>query len=128
MPVQLPYMSICTGRQTYQINWQLIGSDVNCQTKNVVYCITCSKCKEQYIGETEKTLALRTNQHRGYIRNNKVDKATGEHFNKPGHQLADMKISIVEKVKSNDPMMLEVRESHFIKKFQTKYKGMNRKI
>ena len=59
---------------------QEIESAINCQTKNVIYCISCDKCLKQYIGETERTLALRSNEHRGYVRNEKLDKATGEHF------------------------------------------------
>ena len=55
------------------------------------------KCKEQYIGETEKPLAVRFRQHRGYIRNREIEKSTGQHFNKPGHTMADMKITIFEK-------------------------------
>ena len=79
------------------------------------------------MGETERTLALRFAEHRGYVRTNKVDKATGEHFNLPGHKLADMKITILEKVLSNDPMMRETRESHYIEKLNTFYKGLNKK-
>ena len=67
-----------------------IETQVDCQTSNVVYCLTCSKCKEQYIGETEKTLAIRFGQHRGYVRNKDLQKATGAHFNKTGHQMVDM--------------------------------------
>ena len=36
-----------------------INKEVNCQTKNVIYCITCKKCNVQYIGETERTLMER---------------------------------------------------------------------
>ena len=30
-----------------------IENQVDCQTANVIYCLSCNKCKEQYIGETE---------------------------------------------------------------------------
>ena len=73
-------------------------------------------------------MSIRFSQHRGYVNNQKMDKATGAHFNLPGHKLSDMRVSIIEKVYSNDPKMLEARESHFIKKFNTKYKGINRKL
>ena len=92
-----------------------------------MYCLTCSKCKEQYIGETEKTLAIRFGQHRGYVRNKELQKATGAHFNQAGHQMADMKITILEKVKSADPQLRKIRESHYIQKFYTRYKGINKK-
>ena len=50
----------------------------------------------------ERTLALRNNEHRGYVRNEKLDKATGEHFNLPGHNMSDIKITVLEKVKSDE--------------------------
>ena len=104
-----------------------IESQVDCQTANVIYCLSCEKCKEQYIGETEKTLAVRFRQHRGYVRNKEVEKATGEHFNKPGHTMANMKITILEKMNSQDPQLRKIRESLFIQKFNAKYRCLNKK-
>ena len=124
-PYVKPEKIIKSSATTYRHD---LEDDVNCQTANVIYCISCDKCKQQYIGETEKTLSQRFNQHRGYVRNQDQEKATGTHFNLPGHKMADMKISIVEKVKSRDPNMLKVRESHYIRRFNTKYKGMNKKL
>ena len=46
-----------------------INKEVNCQTKNVIYCITCKKCNVQYIGETERTLMERFCEHLGYVHN-----------------------------------------------------------
>ena len=46
-----------------------------------------------YIGETNRMLKFRLDDHRGYV-NNCVDRATGSHFNQPGHSLADMSITI----------------------------------
>ena len=55
-----------------------------------------------------------------------LHKATGEHFNKPGHKISDMLMTIIEKVHSDDPMVLSVREEHWIKRGNTKYRGINR--
>ena len=55
-----------------------------------------------------------------------LHKATGEHFNRPGHKISDMIMTIIEKVHSNDPMVLSVREEHWIKRGNTKYRGINR--
>ena len=54
-------------------------------------------------------------------------KATGYHFNLPGHSESDMRITVVEKVLSKDPFMREEREKFYINKFEAKFKGMNRK-
>ena len=50
----------------------------------------------------------------------------GWHFNKKGHSVSDMIVSIVEKVFSTNEALRLERESHFINKFNTKYKGLNR--
>ena len=34
--------------------------------------------------------------------NREIEKSTGEHFNKPGHTMADMKMTILEKIKYQD--------------------------
>ena len=51
-----------TGKQ-----WK-INAPIDCQTKNVIYKITCKKCDWfVYIGETERRLCDRIQQHRGYV-------------------------------------------------------------
>ena len=104
-----------------------IQGSVDCHTQNVVYCLSCDKCQEQYVGETEKSLNQRFSQHRGYVNTKKLDQATGHHFNLPGHSLSDMRISVIEKVYSKDPQMRKTRESFFINKLNTYHKGMNRR-
>ena len=82
---------------------------------------------EQYVSQTEKTLSLRFGQHRGYVRNQTLGKATGHHFNLHGNSHSDMKVQVIEKVHTPDEMMRETRESHFILEMNTKHKSMNRK-
>ena len=103
-----------------------INTQVNCQTKNLIYCITCEKCKIQYIGESERTLQDRFSEHRGYVLNEKLNTATGQHFNQRGHKISDMKVNIVEKIFSQDIAVRKEREKFYIMKFNTKYKGLNR--
>ena len=100
------------------------GNDT-CKTKNEVYCITCVKCKDQYIGMTERSLDERVREHLGYVRNNRTNQATGEHFNLPGHGLHHLQVSILEKVWDRGRQLLEVRESMYIREFQTERRGMN---
>ena len=103
-----------------------INTNVSCRDSNVVYLINCGHCGEQYIGETEKTLHTRFSQHQGYVRNTDLLKATGEHFNQRGHSLSDMRVTILEKIYSSDPNYRKERESMWIRKFNSKYKGMNK--
>ena len=104
-----------------------INRPVNCQTKNMLYCISCDKCTMQYIGESERSLQERFSEHRGYVNNGHVSKATGEHFSQKGHKLSDMRVTVLEKIFSTDPAGRKEREKLFIKERNTKYKGMNRK-
>ena len=54
-------------------------------------------------------------------------KATGDHFNLPGHRLADMEVTIIERIFNEDPQFRKQREQIWIETFNTKYKGLNRK-
>ena len=82
----------------------------------------------QYIGETDRTLQERFADHRGYVNNHHIHKATGKHFNLPGHSIADMEVAIVEKLYNRNSQFRKVRESKIIEDFNTKYKGMNIKL
>ena len=48
-------------------------------------------------------------------------------LNSRGHRLSDMSFVILEKVMSDDVLLREERESHYIRIFNSKYKGMNTK-
>ena len=43
--------------------------------------------------------------------------ATGEHFNKPGHNLSNTKATVLEKVTSHDPLYRKEREKYLIGKY-----------
>ena len=58
---------------------------------------------------------------------NKNTKATGRHFNLPGHDKSDLKITIVEKIHDKDIWVREEVESMHIRKSNTFYKGINLK-
>ena len=68
----------------------------------------------------------RFSEHRDYVKQEKVGKATGWHFNKKGHTVHDMVVSILEKVHTSDKLQREERENMYIREFNTKYKGINR--
>ena len=110
-----------------------ISTPVSCSTKNLVYVITCDKkeCKhKQYIGETGKQLKERFKQHLDCVRsqNENLNKtAVAEHFNLPGHSVANMKVSVIENCKQESTMYRKCRESFFINKFETKHLGLNRR-
>ena len=43
----------------------------SCKSRNIIYLITCTKCKKQYVGLTTQQLNTRINHHRTNIRNKK---------------------------------------------------------
>ena len=107
-----------------------INTNVNCETRNVIYMIECNldKCKKRYIGETDRKLKERITEHKGYINNKILSQPTGQHFNLPGHSISNMKIAIIEKVKKPDTFYRKEREKYHIRKFNTFYEGMNKKM
>ena len=107
-----------------------IEKNLNCNSYNVVYAIICKKegCKETYIGETKRLLKFRLSDHRGYIVNDDISKATGQHFNSRGHSLADLSIAAIEQVKKNNIWYRKQREEFHIRRFNTFHKGLHRKI
>ena len=65
-------------------------------------------------------------QDLGYVRNKVLSKATGEHFNLPGHTKNNMTFTKIEKVRKVDPLYGREREKLQIRKFNTFYEGNNR--
>ena len=104
-----------------------ITTKVTCTTtSNIIYLITCMKCLMQYVGETKRRLKDRLAEHQGYVRNQDLTKATGQHFNTRGHSIYDMHITILEHVRNADEVFRKIREKMYINLFNTKEKGMNK--
>ena len=122
-----PYIKEVKSLKINQAEWK-INQSLNCNISNCVYLIECKKenCNMKYIGETKRILKFRLAEHRGYINNKDETKATGKHFNLPGHRLSDLSVTILEKVKTRDDLYRKEREHYFIRKFNTFYGGLNR--
>ena len=121
-PYSIPGKLVKATATNYSVE---VNRPVSCDTKNVIYLITCKHCREQYVGETFRTAHSRFCNHRGYV-NNKAEKATGQHYNLPGHSISDMSFQIIEKVISKDNFYRKEREKMYIQKFNSKLKGLNK--
>ena len=103
----LKYTSSYTGRS-------YTGVKYTCETRNVVYLLTCRKCKKQYVGQTYRTYKTRINEHFGYIRRKDLNTATGKHFSQPGHSKFDMNHRVIAILKGacfkNNPLLLQLEE------------------
>ena len=95
-----------------------INTEANCESKNIVYLIECSKenCKERYIGESSRSIKERIKEHTSYIKSIFPTQATGLQFNLPGHSLSNMKMTIMEKIAKNDDMYRQEREEHLLRR------------
>ena len=123
-----PYVKEGNSVKATSNNYKIdINTNVNCSSKNIIYLLGCKKCSQQYIGESERTLRERFAEHKGYVSTRNFSKTTGMHFNEKGHSVSDMTITIVEKLFNQNPLFRKEREKMYIQKFNTQYKGLNRK-
>ena len=113
---------------TEKVKWKIIKR-VDCETKNIIYLLECDKnnCQQKYVGETERNFRERVKEHLGYARTKKLNQPSGYHFNLPGHSISNMKFTILEQVRSNDPIYRREIERYLIEKFDTFHFGLNKK-
>lgn len=58
-----PDIKITSTNKTFTVK-----HNMNCETQNLIYIITCNGCKKQYVGETGNELKTRMTLHRQHIR------------------------------------------------------------
>jgi len=117
-------VSSSTGRSYYTRN------RVSCQSNNLIYCLTCTKCNLQYVGQTKNRLADRFSVHFNHIEptrtpkrkklkplyslNPKYDDPIGRHYKSTPHNgLKDVHIHILQFISapSNSIPAKELRDS-----------------
>lgn len=113
---------------------------VDCHDRNVIYCLTCSTCGLQYVGETSQQLNARFNGHRTGIRKltkHGTCKYLSNHFNFGVCKDSSYTVQILEKLKGTgrtargaiDPKITSLRksrENYWIMKLRTVYPyGLN---
>ena len=123
----------CTCRCKRDVHTQStfrVRATATCKTKNTIYMIECRKCHKQYVGETQNPLHIRLNGHRNAIMHRRTEKPVVAHFNSSGHSLNDLRIMVLEVMRSQDEhrYLRKKRESYWIKQKQLKSlhpEGMN---
>ena len=123
-----PYIATGKTFSATSTNFKMdLATPMDCSTRNICYAITCSvaHCRQQYIGQSGRSLKERLSEHLNYI--DKNVEATGRHFNLPGHSKWDLKATVLEKVHDREVWVREERESLFIRNINTFYKGINKK-
>ena len=101
-----------------------ITGEFTCNTKGVIYILTCDKCNKQYVGQTIRRFSDRVKEHMTSVE--KKDKTMGTHYLLPHHSKAYFRAQIIEKVSPCTPLYLTEREDFWIRTLDTKTpKGIN---
>ena len=98
----------------------------DCQSHNIIYAISCTKCPLLYIGETGRSLSVRFKEHHDGIRLGR-SLAVAEHFNSAGHSIFDIRVMGLWQCKGST-LDRKTLESNLIDKLGTQEpNGLNRK-
>ena len=106
-----------------------IKGNMDCDSTNLIYLISCKKCPAQYVGETGNSLRTRFTQHR-YNINKNVDTPVSTHFSET-HNIEDLILTPIEKIPdtsntNKDKSLRKLHETYWIKTLGTyKNHGLN---
>ena len=75
---------------------------LTCQIPHMIYCITCKRCKHQYVGQTSRKLRDRMYEHKRSITNpSGQDTPVRRHFTQQGHNVSHLSFQVLEWIQSN---------------------------
>ena len=105
---KMDYSNVVTSNTN--VSYKIPGK-YNCQSRNVVYVLTCGIHNMQYVGETQQTLNARFRLHESMI-NTKKENPVADHFNEEDHieNRLDFKINVVGQ-ESNKNRRLRLEEA-----------------
>jgi len=115
-----------------QRTFDIISNDtqhLDCSCSNIIYLITCNRCKLQYVGETVQTLRNRMNGHRTAIINQNHSHIS-QHFNSTCN-LSDLIVQPIEIIPGDGhspeiATLRKSRETFWMKQLRTVYPfGLN---
>ena len=105
-----------------------VKHNLTCSSSDVIYLITCKKCKLQYVGQTSQKCSVRMNSHKFDIKHYPNTFTTvAEHFNSKGHSMNDFSFMPIDKINNNWKRLL--METEWMYKLNTVLPdGMNTKL
>ena len=107
-----------------------IRQDANCKTNNVIYLLTCKKCKLQYVGQTSQPVSQRMNSHSFDISNYtdpSLSSLVATHFNSDSHCINDFSFMPIDVIDNTFDRLC--KETYWIHRFGTVHPGgMNSKV
>ena len=103
------------------------AQDPSCSDRNIVYALICCKCdKTVYVGETERTLKERTDEHLRDVRQ-QAEKPIMRHFE--GHKEEQLRVTILQRMFQEGRIYRQFAEEQWIMKLKTKIpQGCNVKL
>ena len=75
-----------------------IISNLTCDSKNVIYLVSCKKCQLQYIGSTTTEFKVRFRNHKSSMVTNKKSCEVAIHFNSISHSLQDFSFQCIDQI------------------------------
>ena len=115
-----PYFTSHANKTSYTIRHSF-----TCNSKNLIYLITCSKCKKQYVGMTTKPLRERINHHRTSIFNN-INRYINNHFNFPDYGIHNLTVQPIDTITNPTFEKLTKLERFWIRTLNTyRPQGLN---
>ena len=75
-----------------------IRSNLTCDSKNVIYLVSCKKCQLQYIGSTTTEFKVRFRNHKSSMVTNKKSCEVAVHFNSIPHSLQDFSFQCIDQI------------------------------
>ena len=76
--------------------------NICCKSSNVIYCIRCQACGNDYVGQTKRRLVERMREHYRNVRQNCTTHIIGRHYNSAGHVgIPDMRVFILEFIRAH---------------------------
>ena len=104
-----------------------ITQNMKCSSTNLIYLITCKRCRIQYVGETSRSLRDRLADHRSNIATHK-NTPIALHYNSFNHTINDLSAIAIELI-PQDPLPRSLRrrrEQIWQKLLRTKFPdGLN---
>ena len=68
----------------------------DCLSNNLVYCISCTSCGKQYVGQTKNSLNKHFQAHFYLIKHQKIEHEVPRHLNSGKHQgMKDVEIHVL---------------------------------
>ena len=82
-----------------------IRPKLTCDSKNVIYLISCKKCRLQYIGSTTTEFKVRFRNHKSSMITNKKTCEVAVHFNNTPHSLQDFSFQCIDQITHTNPQV-----------------------